>query len=204
MIEHVRGRTTSVIDSRRTPRGAQVSCAQTVSRATVEMPAGRPRSTPVPSRTARASGPSDDADAQRELERALTLALQQAAAGYVSHRRWEARVRAALAALLDLFEEEPHVARLCVIEADHADPSSLALRDQTLAMFARRIDDGRSRAPRQPPPHAAQAVLAGAIGAIRAQLIQPGPAAMRDLLDPLTSFIVLPYRGAAASRRADR
>lgn len=109
-------------------------------------------------------------------------------------------MRAALAALLDLFEEEPHVAKLCVIDSDHAEPRALALRDQTLALLARRIDDGRTRAPRQPPPHAAQAVLAGAIGAIRARLIQPGPAVMRDLLDPLTSFIVLPYRGAAAAR----
>jgi hypothetical protein len=142
----------------------------------------------------------DDGHARRELERALTLALQHAAAAYAGHRRWEARVRAALAALLDLFERKPNVARLCVIEPEHAEPAVLALREQALGLLARRIDDGRGRAQRQPPPHAAQAVLAGALGAIRARLIQPDSGTMRDLLDPLTSFIVLPYRGAAAAR----
>lgn len=109
-------------------------------------------------------------------------------------------MRAALAALLDLFERKPNVARLCVIEPEHAEPAVLALREQALGLLARRIDDGRGRAQRQPPPHAAQAVLAGALGAIRARLIQPDSGTMRDLLDPLTSFIVLPYRGAAAAR----
>jgi hypothetical protein len=133
-------------------------------------------------------------------ERALTVVLQRAAAAYDTRGRWETRVRGALLALLDLFDEQPDLARLCVLEPEHAGPAALALREQTLAVLAHRIDDGRHRARQQPPPHAATAVLAGALGAIRARLLEPGPARISDLLDPLMSFIVLPYRGAAAAR----
>jgi hypothetical protein len=197
MITRVRGRRITVVEGRRKARGAQVSCAPARSRQTT---AERRASALVAAGITRASGRNADHGPAADVEQALTLALQHAAAAYDAHRPWEARVRAALGALLDLFEKQPKVARLCVIESEHAEPAALALREQTLTVLARRIDDGRGHAPRQPPPHAAQAVLAGAIGAIRARLIQPGPGSMSDLLDPLTSFIVLPYRGAAAAR----
>lgn len=134
------------------------------------------------------------------VERAVTTALLRAGAAYEADIRWEQRVRAALSAVLDLFEARPELARLCVLKSGVSGPAALALREQALAVLALRIDDGRGHAPRQPPPHAAQAVLAGVIGAIRARLMQPGPGSMSDLLDPLTSFIVLPYRGAGAAR----
>ncbi len=133
-------------------------------------------------------------------ERALALVLQRAAAAYDRSGCWETRVRGALLALLDLFDEQPELARLCVVNAGSTDPAVRALRERTRAVLARRIDDGRNNARRQPPPHAAHAVLAGTIGAIRARLLEPGPPAMSELLDPLMSFIVLPYRGAAAAR----
>jgi hypothetical protein len=134
------------------------------------------------------------------LEAALTLVLQHAATAYATPGRWEVRIRAAVSALLALFDERPDLARLCVDQSATAGPAALALRKQTLALLVRRIDDGRDSARRQPPPDAAQAALAGTIGAIRARLLHSDPAALSDLLDPLTSFIVLPYRGAAAAR----
>jgi hypothetical protein len=134
------------------------------------------------------------------IERALALVLERAAAGYGSHGGWETRVRSALSALLSLFDEEPDLARLSVLSPEGAGSGADALREQTLRVLERRIDDGRHHAPRQPPPHAAPAVLAGAMGAIRARLLEPGSAPLSDLLDPLMSFIVLPYRGAAAAR----
>jgi hypothetical protein len=134
------------------------------------------------------------------IERALTLALQRAAAAYDAPRRWELRIRAALSALLDLFDEQPELAQLCVVHSQYAGPAALALREQTIALLVDRIDDGRDCARRQPPPHTAHAVLAGATGAIRGRLLQSGSGSVRDLLDPLMSFIVLPYRGVAAAR----
>lgn len=131
--------------------------------------------------------------------RSLLLALQHMGAAYGTGTCWEARIGAALSAVLDLFDERPDVARLCVVQSEWADPVALELRAGALDTLARRIDDGRHGAPRQPPPHTAHAVLAGAIGAIRARLIQPGPETVSDLLDPLMSLALLPYRGAAAA-----
>jgi hypothetical protein len=147
----------------------------------------------------RPSGASDGVS-PAAVQRALRLALQRAAAAYVSPSRWEDRVRAALSALLHLFDERPDIARLCIVQSENAGPAAFALREEALAVLARRIDDGRRHARRQPPEHAAQAVLGGAVGAIRARLLEADQATVRDLLDPLMSFIVLPYRGAAASR----
>ena len=153
------------------------------------------------SRAARHEPPKDRGGAPAPIEVALSLALQRAAAAYDTPGCWEVRTRAALSALLGLFDERPDLARLCVDQSASAGSAALALRERSLAILVRRIDDGRHSARRQPPPDAAQAVLAGTIGAIRARLLHSDPATLSDLLDPLMSFLVLPYRGAAASRR---
>jgi len=133
-------------------------------------------------------------------EHASTLVLRRAAAGYDTRGSWETRVRAALAGLLDLFDEQPDLARRCVVDSPSADPADSRLREQTLHVLASRLDDGRRHASPEPPAHAADAVLAGAIGAIHARLLEPDSVTVRDLLDSLMCFIVLPYRGAAAAR----
>jgi hypothetical protein len=174
MIKRVRGRATAIVEGPRST-GGRLACHHVAKR-------------------------HRDGGAPAAIEQALTLALQRAAAAYDSSGRWEARVRAALSALLDLFEERPDLARLCVVQSDNTGPAAHALREEALAVLAHRIDDGRRRAHSQPPPHAAQAVLAGAIGALRGRLLASEHATVTDLLDPLMSFIVLPYRGAAAAR----
>jgi hypothetical protein len=195
----VRGRGEPTIQgtTRAGRRATQGGCEQALEHTRVTSPIPEARA----SRNGldRPSGASDGVS-PAAVQRALRLTLQQAAAAYATSNRWEERVRAALSALLALFEERPDIARLCIVQSENAGPAALALREQTLAVLARRIDDGRRHASRQPPQHAAQAVLAGAIGAIRARLLEPDPPTVADLLDPLMSFIVLPYRGAAASR----
>ena len=134
------------------------------------------------------------------VEQALGLVLERAAAGYETDGRWETRVRAALSGLLRLFDEQPELARLCVVYPEPAGRAAREVREQTQRVLLSRIDDGRSHARRDPPPDAARAVLAGTMGAIRAQLLEPDAPPVGELLDPLMSFIVLPYRGAAAAR----
>lgn len=190
------GRTASIEGTRNT-RGAPLACHDPARHTSL----ARPIASAGVSDSARRDTPEHRGDGSpAAIERALTLALRRASAAYDSRSRWETRVRAALSALLDLFDEQPDIARLCVLQSENAGPAVLALRDKTLAVLARRIDDGCHSARRQPPPHAAQAVLAGTIGAIRGRLLESDQATVSDLLDPLMSFIVLPYRGAAASR----
>jgi len=135
------------------------------------------------------------------IEEALARAAERASAAYDSQHRWTDRLRAGLGALLEHFDEEPQLARLCVgQDSPAAAPAVLARRDEILAALVRMIDDGRGSARRQPPPRTAEGVLAGTLGAIRARLLEADAGTLADLVNPLMSFIVLPYLGAAAAR----
>ncbi len=197
IIASVSGRPVSIIEALGTRDAAPLRCEHAAKSTQLGCPLG----TVEVSRRGPDDPPTEPANGVPAVtERALTLVLQRAAAAYDTDGRWELRVRAALSALLALFDERPDLARLCVVESENADPTVVAVRQQILAVLASRIDDGRNSARRPPPPHAAHAVLAGAVGAIRGRLLESDPATVSDLLDPLMSFIVLPYRGAAASR----
>jgi hypothetical protein len=136
------------------------------------------------------------------LDHALTHAANCARAAYDDSEPWAVRVRAALRTLLELFDEQPKLAELCVMQSAMIGPGALARREQILAGLARAIDEGRNSTRRQPPPPlTARGVVAGTIGAVRARLQQPDPEPLIELLNPLMSFIVLPYLGAGAARR---
>jgi hypothetical protein len=136
------------------------------------------------------------------LNRALAHAAQCARGAYDERQPWARRIRAALGALLELFDEQPQMARLCVIPSATIGLEALARREEMLAALARVIDQGRDSTRRQqPPPLTARGVVAGTIGAVRARLQQPDSGPLIELLNPLMSFIVLPYLGAGAARR---
>lgn len=136
------------------------------------------------------------------LDDALTQAADRARAAYDEHEPWGDRVRAALRALLELFDEQPELAKLCVMQSAIVAPRTLARREEVLSALAGVIDEGRDSTRRQqPPPLTARGVVAGTIGAVRARLQQREPEPLIELLNPLMSFIVLPYLGAGAARR---
>jgi len=135
------------------------------------------------------------------FEEALAIATRRVSAAYDSQAGWVDRVRAAVLALLELLEEDREVARLCVGHAV-ASPAMLLRRGQVLDELVPIIDQGRSasHAARNPPPLAAQGVLGGALGLISSELTARDSRSMVELLNPLMSWIVLPYLGASASR----
>jgi AcrR family transcriptional regulator len=135
------------------------------------------------------------------FEEALAIATRRVSAAYDSQAGWVDRVRAAVLALLELLDEERELARLCVGHAV-ASPAMLLRHGEVLDKLARIIDQGRSgsRATRNPPPHAARAVLGGALGLIYARLSARDPHSLVELVNPLMSLIVLPYLGASGAR----
>jgi hypothetical protein len=136
------------------------------------------------------------------LDQALEQASNCARAAYDEREPWASRVRASLSALLELFDDEPNLAQLCLVQSAMIAPGALARREKLLAGLARVIDQGRDSTRRQqPPPLTARGVVAGTIGAVRARLQQPDPKPLIELLNPLMSFIVLPYLGTGAARR---
>lgn len=136
------------------------------------------------------------------FEAALALASERARAAYESERRWVDRVRGGLLALLTFFDEEPELAKLCIVQALAGGPATLALRAETLRSLERVLAHGAADgAAEQPPALTAQGVLGGAFGMIHTELLGQDPRPLVDLINPMMSLIVLPYLGVTAARR---
>jgi DNA-binding MarR family transcriptional regulator len=149
------------------------------------------------------AGRSRKATGERaRIEQAVALAAGRARAVYDPRARWADRVRAGLDALLELAEEKPELARLCVAQALVGRRAHPGL-DRALKELAQIIDHGRSApgASKQPPSLAAQSVLGGALGLIYARLISGEERPLMELRNPLMATIVLPYLGPGAARR---
>jgi AcrR family transcriptional regulator len=131
---------------------------------------------------------------------------------------WRERVRAGLAALLEGFDAEPGLARLCLVETLKGGPEVLRRRREVLETLIGALDEGRtlkgtSREGKgaDPPPLTAESLVGGAVSVIHARLVGSSPSpetrsapegnSLLALLNPLMSMIVLPYLGAAAARR---
>jgi|SRR5580692_6122787 hypothetical protein len=150
-----------------------------------------------------AAPPAQDSGEQRLLtaiEQAVALVHERARLTLAPGDPWVDRVRAGLYALLQLFDERPEFAQLCVVQALAGAPWVLARRAEVLERLARIIDEGRTLARRQPPPLTAEGVVSGTLGVIHTQLLDPDAGALVELLNPLMSFIVTPYLGAGAAR----
>ena len=135
-----------------------------------------------------------------DLVEAITAAVAPAVTG---GGRWHSRVRAATGALLEVFERDPAVARVCLVESLKAGPALLERRRRVLAKLARLVDGGRGEARPGvgPAPLTAESVVGGAIAIVHERLVADEHPALVELLNPLMSMIVTPYLGAAAARR---
>ncbi len=135
------------------------------------------------------------------IEHALALAGERASAAYDPNERWVDRVRAGLYTSLQFFDEEPKLARLCLVHSGAAGPAALARRLEVLDQLARVVDEGRHCARRQPPPRTAEIVVGGMFAVIHARLLQPDSGALVELVNPLMSMVAWLYLGGAAARR---
>jgi AcrR family transcriptional regulator len=116
-------------------------------------------------------------------------------------RSWIDSMRAGLLSLLRFCDEEPALVRLCVVDSVVAGPKVLDRRKDVLEQLARLVDEGRTAARREPPPLAAESVVGGVLSVIHRRLVVPEGAPFVEMLGPLMSFIVLPYRGGAIAHR---
>jgi AcrR family transcriptional regulator len=117
--------------------------------------------------------------------------------------RWRERIREALAALLEFFDDEPALARVCLVETLKAGPAVIDRRRRVLDAFTVAVEEGRreSKSSTGSSPLMAQSVVGGAVSVIHARLLEDGPRPLAELLNPLMSMIVHPYLGPAAARR---
>jgi AcrR family transcriptional regulator len=135
------------------------------------------------------------------IEQAVALARARARGPWDSEQDWLGRVRGALHALLEFFEDEPVLARLCIVHSSVQEPAIMARRLELLSELASIIDGGRDGARNSPGPLTAEAVVNGSLGVIHRRLVEPQSGKLVDVANPLMSFIARPYRGASAARR---
>ncbi|HEY4450168.1 MAG TPA: TetR family transcriptional regulator [Solirubrobacteraceae bacterium] len=138
------------------------------------------------------------------FERAITRARLIAREAYDREGGvWREGVRAALGRLLVAMDEEPGLAKMCVVEALAAGERVLQRRAELLEELAALIDQGRPlrSATSEPPTVTAEGVVGGVFAVIHTRLLSDGDEPLTNLLGPLMSMIVLPYLGARAATR---
>ncbi len=125
------------------------------------------------------------------------------AEAYSDESRWVEAVRAALAAMLALAEQEPELARLWVVDALGAGPGVLHSRARAITSLCEYVDRGRLQAASrtEPPAITAEGVVGAVLAVLQTRLLAPNPAPPSSLLGELTSLVVLPYLGSAAAKR---
>jgi AcrR family transcriptional regulator len=134
------------------------------------------------------------------IEQAFHLSREHASVGYELSDAWVERIRAGLYALLRFYDEEPQLARLCVVRSASAGPGALALRWEVLDQLAALVDEGREPTGRRPPPLTAEGIVGGAVTLVHERLLKPGTGPLTGLLNPLMAIIVHPYLGSEAAQ----
>jgi AcrR family transcriptional regulator len=137
------------------------------------------------------------------LDSAVERISQRVLPVFTREGRWRERIRAALAALLELFDEDPALARVCLIETLKAGPGVSQRRGEVLDALIGAVDEGRgeSKGGVEPSPLTAQSAVGGAISVLYARVLEDDARPLLELLNPLMSMIVHPYLGSAAARR---
>jgi len=137
------------------------------------------------------------------FEQAVEQARALVRGAYAHESSWRDGVRAGLAQLLCLMDEDPELARLCLVEALGAGERVLHYRAQLLEELAAVIDRGRSgtSAAREPTEITAEGVVGAVFAVLHIRLLEDGDRALEDLLGSLMSMIVLPYLGSRAAAR---
>lgn len=115
----------------------------------------------------------------------------------------EDEIVAGLSALLDWIAEHPAPARMCMVEAISATPSSARLYDAGMHDFVELL---RKKAPQGLDlPETIEESLAGGVAWILQQQIRRGEAEqVGDLLSELSQFVLSPYLGVGKVRVTGR
>jgi AcrR family transcriptional regulator len=185
---------------------------EAVAELTAERPAGAPAVTPADAaaRAGVSRGRFEELFGDRDtcMLAAFDLGVERAgtrmARAYAAEARWRDGVKGGLAMLLGFLDEEPALARLCVVHSLGAGAGVLSRRTEVLQALAEVVDRGREEAPRgKQPPHAviAEGVVGAVVSVIQNRLLATEPPPMIGLFGSLTSIIMLPYLGSAAARR---
>jgi AcrR family transcriptional regulator len=130
---------------------------------------------------------------------------------------WQARMRAGLIAMLEVFDYDRATARLLVVESLAAGPRALQRRQEVLAQILPVIEEGQveGKSGLEMPALTAEGIVGGVLSVLHGRLIESLSSPTRRvsrsvgvkdgslvaLTGPLMGMIVMPYLGAAAARK---
>jgi AcrR family transcriptional regulator/DNA-binding MarR family transcriptional regulator len=119
-------------------------------------------------------------------------------------RSWRDRVRAALTALLSLFDERPELRSVLIVDALVAGPRVLARRAQVLERAGGALHRDATSSQRggrgDLPPLVGEAVVGAVFGLLYARCLEGLSVSVLGLRGTLMGIIVLPYEGPGATR----
>ena len=153
----------------------------------------------------------DDLDAA--LLAAFNLGVERAteriAPAYPAQLRWRSAIRPALAELLRFLDDQPALARLCVVHSLGGGPALLRRRTEVLAVLWEVVNAGRMEgiaSRTEPPAVVAEGVVGAVLTVIQTRLLAqdaepPDERPTIELFGSLMSLIVLPYLGHGAAQR---
>jgi AcrR family transcriptional regulator len=140
------------------------------------------------------------------FDHALEQAGELVREAYEGEDSWREGIRAGLASLLAMMDDEPALTKLCVVEALAAGERVLERRCLAMEELGAAVDAGRS-APSalDPPAVTAEGVVGAVFQVLHSRVLEGNREPLFELLGPLMSMIVLPYLGSrAAGREAGR
>jgi AcrR family transcriptional regulator len=137
------------------------------------------------------------------FEQALAQAGETVGAADAAEESWQDGVRAGLASMLALMDDEPALTRLCVVEALAAGERVLERRAEVMDRLAAVVDGARTEpgATLDPPSVTAEGVVGAVFQVIHSRVLEGSREPLFELLGPLMSMIVLPYLGTRAAGR---
>ncbi|MBA3809815.1 MAG: hypothetical protein H0X28_15695 [Solirubrobacterales bacterium] len=137
-----------------------------------------------------------------QFERALEIVRERVLPAYAAQSDWVEQLRAGLWALLMLFDEQPELARLCVVRAPAAGPEAMARCREVMQRLAREVErEGSELARAEVRAGSGVQAVGEALGVIHARLLESESARLEPLCNGLVAMIVRPYLGTQAARR---
>ncbi len=114
---------------------------------------------------------------------------------------WPHAVKAGIAAMLEFLAAEPHLARLCMVEALVAGPVVVERYDAAIQSFVPYFKSGRDgRSPEvlaRLSPTTEEALVGGMVSLISRRIIAGKAEQLEELLPDLVEFTLTPYIGSA-------
>ncbi|MGH2976417.1 MAG: TetR/AcrR family transcriptional regulator [Solirubrobacterales bacterium] len=133
---------------------------------------------------------------------------ERVSAAFDAEDDWPHAVKAGVGAMLEFLAAEPHLARLCMVEALVAGPVVVERYDAAIQSFVPYFKLGREgRAPEvlaRLSPTTEEALVGGMVSLISRRIIAGKAEELEELLPDLVEFTLTPYLGSAEAAKIAR